>query len=343
MSVVTESGNLGHLEDCRRGSKVLDNLAVEGDVTLGGVCCALNGKFGQVGSGFVEIDDLVDAHLVGGERTSLIGADDAAASQGFDRRQATHNSILSRHLTGTQSKTSGDDNRKTLGNGSHTQGDGNLEVVDSTLGPAAMTGVVEVGNVDQPDEDADNGNDLGQVVTKVVEFLLQGGRLRDLSGDALVDISNSGVGASQDDNGLCTSSNNSGSREEHVNLILLDSLIIVDDRGGVFSNALALSGQDSLINRKAVALDGNNTAVGGNSISNRNGNNVARNKVVGLDSGYVTTVADDVGFVGGVFLQSGDGLLGTAFLGYTDDGVEDEDCENLHVQRNIVSDHSRTG
>jgi hypothetical protein len=69
------------------------------------------------------------------------------------------------------------------------------------FGPATMAGVVEVGNVDKPNQNADDGDDLGQAVAKVVQLLLQRSGLGDLSGDALVNVANGRVRASQDDNG----------------------------------------------------------------------------------------------------------------------------------------------
>jgi hypothetical protein len=41
------------------------------------------------------------------------------------------------------------------------------------------------------------------------------------------------------------------------------------------------------------------------------------------------SVAYDLGLVGRVFLEGGDGLFGAGFLRYSDDGVEDENGENL--------------
>ena len=73
---------------------------------------------------------------------------------------------------------------------------GDLEVVDGTADPgAAVHGVAEVADVDEPHGDADERDDLGQLLAKLVQLLLQGrllllcGRhlvtdLTDLRGDA---------------------------------------------------------------------------------------------------------------------------------------------------------------
>jgi hypothetical protein len=45
----------------------------------------------------------------------------------------------------------------------------------------------------------------------------------------------------------------------------------------------------------------------------------------------VAAIAEDVGFVGRVFLECGNGLFGAALLRNTDDGVEDENREDLEL------------
>jgi hypothetical protein len=41
------------------------------------------------------------------------------------------------------------------------------------------------------------------------------------------------------------------------------------------------------------------------------------------------SIANDLGLVGRVFLEGGDCLLGAGFLRYADNGIEDEDGEDL--------------
>lgn len=60
--------------------------------------------------------------------------------------------------------------------------------LDIYLDPGAtVSGVVEVANVDSPDGNANEGDNLGQLLTELVEFLLQGSldllSLRHLSTD----------------------------------------------------------------------------------------------------------------------------------------------------------------
>ena len=74
---------------------------------------------------------------------------------------APNNSILLCHPACTQGQASGDDSGQALWDGSHGQGDGDLEVVDGSLDPGSAVGrVVEVANVDGPHSHTDQGNNL---------------------------------------------------------------------------------------------------------------------------------------------------------------------------------------
>lgn len=56
-----------------------------------------------------------------------------------------------------------------------------------------MRGVGKVADIYEPDEDADDGDDLCQHVSEVVELALQWCLLADLGGDREVDIADGGL------------------------------------------------------------------------------------------------------------------------------------------------------
>lgn len=96
----------------------------------------------------------------------------------------------------------------TLRDGGNSQSDRNLEVVDSTADPrATVDRVVEVADVDGPDSNTDQGDNLGQLLAELVQFCLQGSLLL-LSGGHLVtdlaDLSGDSCGNSNA-NGLASS------------------------------------------------------------------------------------------------------------------------------------------
>lgn len=137
-----------------------------------------------------------DGHLVGGERARLVGADNRGAAQGLHGGKAADDGVLLRHATRAQGEAGGDDGGQALGDGGHSQGHGDLEVIDRPSHPgAAVDGVTEVADIDDPDGHADEGDDLGELLAKLVQLLLQrrflllGGHhliadLADLCGDA---------------------------------------------------------------------------------------------------------------------------------------------------------------
>jgi hypothetical protein len=69
-------------------------------------------------------------------------------------------------------------------------------------------------------------------------------------------------------------------------------------------------------------------AVCGDAVTDCDRDDISGNQVVGLDA-LDGAVANDLGLVGRVFLESGNGLLGAGFLRDTDDRVEDENGEDL--------------
>lgn len=98
--------------------------------------------------------------------------------------------------------------------------------------------------------------------------------------------------------------------------------------GGIFPNALAFTGENGLVDGKAVALDRQNSAIRRYPVSNRNRNDISGNQLFGADAANVP-ITDNLGFVGRVFLERGNSLFGAALLRDTDDGIEDEDGKNL--------------
>ena len=48
----------------------------------------------------------------------------------------------------------------------------------------------EVTNIDNPDKDTNDSDNLGQHITEIVQLAFQGGLFADLRGDGLVNISN---------------------------------------------------------------------------------------------------------------------------------------------------------
>ena len=141
-----------------------------------------------------------------------------------------------------------------------------------------------------------------------------------------MNISNGCVATGQDDEGSRVASDNSGARKQHVDLVLFDGIFVLDG-AGILRDALALSGEDGLVDIETIAVDRQNPAVCGNSVADGDRYNIARHQIICLDTGDAA-IANDLGLVGRVFLKGGNGLLGARFLRHAHDGVENEDGED---------------
>lgn len=97
----------------------------------------------------------------------------------------------------------------TLRDCSHSQSNSDLEVVDSTTNPGStMDGVIEVTDVDHPDSNADQRDNLRELLTKLIQFLLQRGLLLLCGSHLVTDFTNlSGYTSSDSDSNSLASSN----------------------------------------------------------------------------------------------------------------------------------------
>uniref|UniRef100_A0AAG5DA10 Uncharacterized protein n=1 Tax=Anopheles atroparvus TaxID=41427 RepID=A0AAG5DA10_ANOAO len=310
----------------------LDTLSVEGDLAdrlVGGSGDLELGEAAVAALNLVEDEHTRDGHLVGGQRTGLIRADDRGTAEGFDGRQRAHDGVLLGHTARTESQTGGDDSRQTLRDGSDGQRDGDLEVVDGTLDPrATVGGIVEVSDVDGPDGDANQRDDLGQLLTELVQLLLQRRldllRLRHFRAD----LTDGSVQTGADDDTAGLTGRNVGTGEQDVLLVLVDGAR-VRDGVGVLDHRNRLTGQDGLINADGGGVDLDQADIGRDLVTDGHLHDVTRDDLLGADLLHTGLVAaDNLAHLGLVLLQRFNGGLGIALLPHTDDGVGDQDQQN---------------
>lgn len=108
-----------------------------------------------------DIRYLRDAHLVSGQRAGFVRAYNVRAAKSLDAREVANNRVLLSHLLRAESETCRDDGSKTLRNSGDGERNSNLEVVHRTLKHAVVRGIPEVTDVNNPDENADDGDDFG--------------------------------------------------------------------------------------------------------------------------------------------------------------------------------------
>lgn len=124
----------------------------------------------SVGTNDSELDSL---HFVPGQSACLIRADHTCATKSLYGGKAAHDAVVSGHLTGTKGEACSDDSWKAFGDSSHGKSDSNLEIVDAALDRMAVNGIPEFVEVHKPDKEADDEDDLGEKLTKVVDLLFQ--------------------------------------------------------------------------------------------------------------------------------------------------------------------------
>src|ERR1700733_4439161 len=155
-------------------------------------------------------------------------------------------------------------------------------------------------NVDEPDYDAYNCDDFCKHVAKVIQLLLQRGGVGNLRRDALMYVANCSRGSREYHYCHCVASYNSGSGKEHVDLILFYSLRVIDGIA-VLADTFAFTSQYSLIYCETVALDRQQSTVGGYAVANCDGDDISRYKPISLYL-LLASISSDFGLICGVFL-----------------------------------------
>lgn len=135
-----------------------------------------------------------DWHLIGGQSTSLVRTNNWGTTQGFHGGKASNNCILLGHSAGSKSQAGGNNSRQALRNSSNSKSNSNLKVIDSTSNPGAtMNWIIEVTDVYYPDSDADQWDDFRQLLSKLIQLLLEWGSLLFSSHHLITNFTNLGV------------------------------------------------------------------------------------------------------------------------------------------------------
>ena len=145
-----------------------------------------------------------------------------------------------------------------------------------------MGGVIEVSNVDCPDSDTDEGDDLGKLLAELVELLGEGSL--DLLGlsHLVSDLADGGVAAGADDDTAGLAGSHIGPGENDVLLVLVDGPG-VGDRVAVLNDGHGLSGQDGLVNTEGGGVDLDETEVSGDLVTDRDLEDISGDNVHSLN------------------------------------------------------------
>ena len=123
--------------------------------------------------------DLRDAHLVGGQSSRFVRADDIGTTKGLNTGEVPNDCVLLGHFFGSKSETCGNDGGKTLWDGGDCECYGDFEVIDSTMKRATVGWIPEVLEVDDPDENTNDTDYFGEHVAKIIQLAFEGRLLVD--------------------------------------------------------------------------------------------------------------------------------------------------------------------
>ena len=127
----------------------------------------------HLGSGEHVLDH---GHLVLGEGTGLVRADDGRAAEGLDRRHLADDGLTLRHLGDAHGEHDRDHGHEALGDGGDGERHGDHEGVEDHLGVGAQLAAV-ADEVDGEDDHADAEHELGEDARELVELDLERGEL----------------------------------------------------------------------------------------------------------------------------------------------------------------------
>merc|ERR1712131_222462 len=187
-------------------------------------------------------------HLVSGECTGLIRADNRGTTKGFDGWEGADDRVLLGHSVGTQSQTGCDDSWETFWDSSDGKGNSDFEIVNGTLNErTTMNWIVKVTNVDSPYGDTDNSDKFGELFTEFIEFLGKWSLFSFGFSHGVTDFTDFSVLTSTNDNTKTSTSGDVGTREEKVDFILVNGSKIIDSFSLLW-NRDRFTSQESLIN-----------------------------------------------------------------------------------------------
>ena len=199
-----------------------------------------------------------------------------------------------------------------------------------------MDRVEEVLVVDHPNDQANDGNHLGEEFTKLVNFFRQGRCLLFLRClvNGRLDMANLSAHSGSHDDAQTGTVGDSCRGEKHVCLGLDLAVLGRSSKCiGFLGHRLRLARQLRLLNAESRRVQAHKTQVSGDLVTHTDLDKVAGNQENGIDFNSLAVTNDD-GVVGLKFLQCVQGLLSTGFLPDTYSGVSHQDQQNdkrLHV------------
>ena len=236
-----------HIHDIQESGRVLLELCL---ADLSVLFWGVRGSFDVVADdlvwGVANMHDLDSCHLVGGESSGLVGADDSGAAEGLDGGEFADDGVVLGHFLRAERKAGGDDGGQAFGDRGDGEGNSDFEVVNAAVEDGAVHGVPEVADVDDPDDHADDHDDFGEVVSEFFQFDLERGLLGAALLHFFLDLSDLGLEAGLRHNGDTRSVVHDSRGKDHILFVLNLGVRVVQWRC-LLQNGPRLAGESALV------------------------------------------------------------------------------------------------
>jgi len=129
----------------------------------------------QLVGGALDNSEFNYGHLILGQSSGFVGADNSGASKSLNWWQSSNDSIVLSHFSCSKSEACGNNCWESLRNSSYGQSNRDLEIIDASLHETSVDVIVHVLIVHDPHQEANDTNQPGKFLSKVIKLLLEWG------------------------------------------------------------------------------------------------------------------------------------------------------------------------
>ena len=276
-------------------------------------------------------------HLVLGQSTRLIRADDLRTTQRFHRRQALDDGLFLCHTGHTHRQHDGHHRCQTLGDSRNRQRHRNDKGIQNSIQRIADQLCTVKDDLEHEDEHADRQHQNAQDLGQFVQALLQ--RCGFLFGlcQHVRNLTHFGIHTRSHHNSLCTAVHDGTTHIHHVLAVAKGHVLAVGcaQRALELLRRYAFAGQSGFLCLERSGLD--QTAVSRHGVTGLQHHDIAHHQVLVFDL-LDDTVAHHLTGRCRHLLQGGDGLLCTAFLDHAQNSVQQYDRhDNDKLRKRFVT------
>ena len=272
---------------------------------------------------------IYDGHLVLGQSTGFVGADDLGTTQGFYGCQFTNNRVAFGHFGNTDGQNDGNHRCQSFGDCRNRQRNGDHKGIKHHHPVDGISGKDNAPVFDDgegKDEYADSENQPGQNLTQLSKFLLKGClfvfRLRQRRGN----FTHFRIHTDGGNYGFSATVNHGASHISHVFPIAQRTVFSALGKNfGSFCDGVGFPGQSRFFHFHGCGFQ--NADVCGDGVAGFQKNDVTHDQVFTLDVDHFA-VTQDLRGCGGHFFQGFQGFFRLAFLNHAQNCVQQNDEQN---------------